>query len=408
MQAEMLRRGSAMTTVVFVHGTGVRKDAYDASFDRVTSGLGRVHGVAVAPCYWGHLGSALGAAGASIPEYDSTRELPGDVDPGAASDEEYAVALWGILYDDPLYELRVLALRGGVPAERPPGRLPPGAELARIGRQFKPTPEVQRLLDRGGIGDVFEASRLAVTNSASYRVALDGAPPALADYRAAVARAFIADACARVGRMGAPPAAARDAELRDEIEHVLIESLGGVERSIGGWVKGQLGGLVLRLGSRQVVRRRGAITDAAFPAAGDILLYQTRGDEIRAFIRQQVARAAPPRVLLSHSLGGIACVDLLAAEPMDVALLVTVGSQAPFLYEINALHSLPYGQALPDGFPPWVNLYDLRDVLSYVGAKVFPGRVTDVKVDNRQPFPAAHSAYWSNRAVWDTVAEALP
>ena len=183
----------------------------------------------------------------------------------------------------------------------------------------------------------------------------------------------------------------------------MIEALGGEQRSIGGWVKQQFCGLVYRLGTPYVERRRGAITDAAYPASGDILLYQARGKEIQNFIRQQVAAASAPRVLLAHSLGGIACVDLLVAEPLDIRLLVTAGSQAPFLYEINALQSLAFGEPLPAHFPKWLNFYDLRDFLSYKGEEIFRDRVKDVVVDNRQPFPVSHSAYWENKTVWETI-----
>ena len=110
-------------------------------------------------------------------------------------------------------------------------------------------------------------------------------------------------------------------------------------------------------------------------------------------------------LLLGHSLGGIACVDLLVREELpQVKLLVTVGSQAPFLHEINALPSLAYDQAMSEHFPPWLNIYDLRDFLSYVGGTVFPGRVQDVLVDSKQPFPESHSAYWSNPATWKAIS----
>jgi hypothetical protein len=46
---------------------------------------------------------------------------------------------------------------------------------------------------------------------------------------------------------------------------------------------------------------------------------------------------------------------------------VTLGSQSPFLYEIGALWSLPYGKGLPESFPRWLSVYDLADLLSYVG-----------------------------------------
>jgi pimeloyl-ACP methyl ester carboxylesterase len=166
---------------------------------------------------------------------------------------------------------------------------------------------------------------------------------------------------------------------------------------------------MLKRGVNYAQRHRGAISDAAYPFAGDILLYQGRGDQIRGVIREAIHRAVPPVVLLAHSLGGIASVDLLALEPLPVDLLITVGSQAPFLYEINALHSLAYGDPLPPHYPPrWLNIYDLRDLLSYRGEGLFPGRVTDVKVDNRQPFPDSHSAYWTNAQVWDTIVARLP
>src|SRR5206468_2655500 len=88
-----------MTSVVFVHGTGVRKDAYDESFDRVASELGKLANLSALPYYWGHLGSELHAGGASIPEYDSTRSLE-DLVGATVTDEEYSAYLWGILYED--------------------------------------------------------------------------------------------------------------------------------------------------------------------------------------------------------------------------------------------------------------------------------------------------------------------
>jgi hypothetical protein len=396
-----------MTTVIFVHGTGVREEAYEQSFEKADSVLGKLAGVTVKRCYWGHLGSALRAGGASVPEYDLTRAVE-DTDATTVTDEEYLVALWGILYEDPLYELRILAVRSGDVSEQAPPQLSSGAALAQRGQLFKITPGLRSLLERGGIFQEFEPARLAVTSSTAYDDALAEAQPPLGDYRAAVARALIAEAVLRVTRLRTLPPVARDARLRDETEQTLIEALGGEERSIGGWVKQQFCGLVFRLGTPYVERRRGAITEAAYPAAGDILLYQARGKEIRDFIRQQVAEAAGPRVILAHSLGGIACVDLLVAEPLDIQLLVTVGSQAPFLYEINALQSLNYGEPLPAHFAKWLNIYDLRDFLSYKGGKIFSGKVTDVPVDNRQAFPVSHSAYWENDDVWDVIAKELP
>jgi hypothetical protein len=141
----------------------------------------------------------------------------------------------------------------------------------------------------------------------------------------------------------------------------------------------------------------------------DILLYQTRGGQIRDFIQQQIEQAEPPVVLLAHSLGGIACVDLLVEQSLpQVALLITAGSQAPFMYEINALYSLEFGQQLPEHFPQWLNLYDKRDFLSYIGSKIFPRRVEDLEIDSKQPFPRSHSAYWENDTTWQAIIPRLP
>ena len=168
-------------------------------------------------------------------------------------------------------------------------------------------------------------------------------------------------------------------------------------------------GHALRLATVRARRLRGALTDAAHPSAGDVLLYQARGDRIRAFIAKQVATAAEPVVLLTHSLGGIATVDLLATRRLpSVRLLVTVGSQAPFLYEIGALSSLAHDDPLPAHMPAWLNIYDPDDLLSYVGAPLFPGQVEDVEVSNGQPFPQSHIAYWANPKVWDAIVSRLP
>jgi hypothetical protein len=92
----------------------------------------------------------------------------------------------------------------------------------------------------------------------------------------------------------------------------------------------------------------------------------------------------------------------------QVRLLVTVGSQAPFLYEIDALPSLRYGQPLPAHFPSWLNVYDLNDLLSYAAQGVFGDRAIDLELDSRQPFPASHSAYWDSRTMWEAIATRLP
>lgn len=91
----------------------------------------------------------------------------------------------------------------------------------------------------------------------------------------------------------------------------------------------------------------------------------------------------------------------------QVKSLITAGSQVPFLYEIDALQSLSYGERLPEYFPEWLNIYDTRDVLSYIGSGLFPGRITDKHIDNKLPFPESHGAYWQTEETWKVIFEFL-
>jgi len=144
-------------------------------------------------------------------------------------------------------------------------------------------------------------------------------------------------------------------------------------------------------------------------------MYLTRGDGIRGFIAQAIRAIEGPVVVVGHSLGGIASLEVLAAQHLaSVELLITVGSQAPYLYELNALPTLPFGSPLPNTVPRWVNVFDRRDLLAFTGSNVFPKRlelgepVEDREVDNRAPFPRSHSAYFGNQRFYDLLDEVLP
>jgi hypothetical protein len=404
-----------MPKLLFVHGTGVRRASYEQTLQLISAQVGSA--ADVLSCYWGDLGSRLGASGQSIPTYDTTR---GALDPGTAeiAAEEYPIVLWQALLLDPWYELQALALRPH--PVQPPFQQSQGEQLIEAARQLELDEQLQALLHRGSI-DVgqFEAARRELLVCQALRQALQDANNDLAEYRGAVARAWIAKAAQQTHNQsldntgeGSWPALVLDVSLRSETERLLIDALGGEERGITGWVMHNLS-WPLRWGFSQWgtnwgLNRRGAISDAAHPAAGDIMLYQARGEAIRARIRKHILASAEPVHLLAHSLGGVACVDLLATEALPVFQLITVGSQAPFLYEINALPSLPFGEPLPASMPPWLNLYDPRDFLSYIGASVFPGRVVDHQVDNRQAFPTSHSAYWWNPQAWEAILSTLP
>ena len=104
-------------------------------------------------------------------------------------------------------------------------------------------------------------------------------------------------------------------------------------------------------------------------------------------------------------------VDLLSrpdAPPVD--LLVTAGSQAPMLYAIDSLERLRRGDVQARPFTPWLNIYNRRDFLSFVAARIFPGvsSIRDEEVDPGVPFPESHSAYWYHDRVYQLIRDAWP
>jgi pimeloyl-ACP methyl ester carboxylesterase len=112
-------------------------------------------------------------------------------------------------------------------------------------------------------------------------------------------------------------------------------------------------------------------------------------------------RPKPPVILLAHSLGGVACVELMASPdaPSEVRGLITLGSQVPLIHEFGALSSLKEGLDLPLSFPRWLNFYDRNDFLSYVAGRVF-SRVRDVEVKSGLSFPKSHGGYFGCDDTW--------
>ncbi|MFD7244190.1 hypothetical protein [Streptomyces massasporeus] len=388
-----------MATVVFIHGTGVREPGFSKLAGRVAAGLTALReGLRIVPYYWGHThGATLAAGGASLPA------TPGALSRGPAGpdEEENAAAAWAALYADPYAELALAAAAAPQTVELAPGSLPPDqairARLAALAAQGdEPALELGPGLARAAT-DLAAHSLLGPAAGAL-------APEDLADLvaRSLTAR-VIADALDRDAPL-VPVGDSRDAAV-GRLAVALGAAPGGTERGVRS--------LALRVAgaaaSRAVERRRRALTEAAHPAAADILRYLSRGEAVRTDLRALIKGLEPPVALLGHSLGGIIALDTLISTPLpQVRLLVTAGSQGPFLYESGSLPSLEHPSPLPPHMPDWLNLYDPRDLLSYLGAGLFPGRVTDVPVDSRQPFPASHSAYWTNPEVYRHIVGRLP
>lgn len=393
-----------MGSVIFVHGTGVRRNSYDAIYSLIAKNIKKIQPNADLPrCFWGagH-GAKLNAGGESIPGY---LQRGGKGLPVGGDSADEAVALWSLLYYDPLYELRVLA-SGVQELHTPKFGDPPWADLRDKAQDFELSMPLRDLLTKAGLLESWEQAYKEVIASTECAAALETISDSAVGHRTAIARAAVARTTILAAARGIP---AVDGAVREEIIAHIVEGLGGSERGITFWFKKQAKALALNWLTGQGEEIRGALSDRAFPNAGDILLYQARGENIRRFVQEEISRASEPVTLLAHSLGGIACVDLLALENLPkVKLLVTVGSQAPFLYEIDSLVSLRFGEALPMYFPEWVNFYDPRDFLSYLGAGVFKGRVRDFEMQSNQPFPESHSAYWANPVFWQTLQSYLP
>jgi hypothetical protein len=393
-----------MSTVVFVHGTGVRREQYLRTFSVIEKRIQAARpDVTVTPCLWGDaLGARLQADGRSIPIYETTLALGGEL---PADDE---VVRWERLYDDPLFELKLLTLLPPDPTVNP-WTTGHGSAISDALATVRRAAEVQDALVTAGLAEVFDEAVSSVLKSDMFQDAVRRIGDLSEGLRDPVARAVVAEAIALCRQSGIDPLASTDPVVRDAAVRAVAAELGEDELGLGGWLTRQVFRFVAPLATSRVRDRRGAITLVTYPVPGDILVYQAAGRRIREFIAGVVEAATPPVVLLSHSLGGIACVDLLVERPLpQVELLVTVGCQAPFLYEIGALSSLEFGHPLPSHFPSWLNIYDLRDFLSYVGAGVFPDRVQDILVDSRLPFPQAHSGYWTNPTTWSAILPRVP
>lgn len=411
-----------MTTVIFVHGTGVRETEhskeYSQTFETIKAKIRTQRlDIEVIPCLWGNdFGAKLAAKGMSIYRYDETLAI-------TKESEDKEIVLWAQLYQNPLYELELLALKPqkGQSASVFSTEDTPGDELHAHVQALTAEGKYQPILTEAGIASIFIEARNEVIKSSAYnQIKRHVSKESFSEYSNAVARAIVATAIFIAQARELYPPILTDANLRDKVVEKISLALSEEELGVGSWVLGKIGGLASHHLTNYVEKKRGDVTNKISPMPCDILLYQTRGEKIRDFIETKIrdaSKASPPVVLIAHSLGGIACVDLLVEKlkeqkPLeDVKLLITAGSQAPFLYEINALYSLEFGEPLPEKFPKWLNFYDQRDFLSYTAGKIFnqPNqRIQDVEIVSRLPFPQSHGAYWTNSTTWTTIFQELP
>ncbi|MDM5177451.1 hypothetical protein PO883_09635 [Massilia sp. DJPM01] len=395
--------------LLFVHGTGVRKVGYDAAFELACKQAAKYElGVTVEGCSWGEsVGAKLSKDGASIPTYGTTRSA-------GPSPEDEQLALWDLSLQDPTFELGMLSASARrTPDDRPPNAEEPGTALLK---RFSQLPDanglVQRLKELGlyeiappdeAVRPILPEAVDAVQASPAYKAARKSGAAGTPEHRHALARAAIASILQAALNAGLP---VPGGEVRDELEEDIRRLLDNDTYGVLDFILSPLAGLAANAATWHVKRKRKSIMDAAFPVAGDILLYQARGAVVRTFIRAELEKFENDDVtIMAHSLGGIAAVETLIETPApNVRQLVTFGSQAAFFHEIGALATLKPGADLPAGFPAWLNFYDLNDPLSYIANGIFKA-ARDCRVESKASFPASHSAYLHSEVMWKEVAK---
>lgn len=422
-----------MATLVFVHGIGVRDSQYPAVWPHVRDGIAAVRPtLATQFCFWGDICGAHLADRSGHGASTSAEPWPSDRG-GDTSGGDAEMALWACLYADPLWELTVLAAEASEgSANFGPRTAPGGAVLRRraealrerasgVGHQpddagdewTRRREAADRHLADAGLREVFPLAMKNILVSPAALECLARAHVLGMRINAAVARACIAESVRLAGGADAVPL---DRERLTQLVAGVNAALGGVGMSIGS----RLMELALTLVRPHIVdmltpvthlavAARQPLTRAVTPYVGDVMVYLSRGDALRDTIADAVATIPPPVYLLAHSLGGIACFDLLAKNRLpNVKLLVTVGTQVAYLYSVDALPSLRRGES-PSRLPRWVNVYDPRDLLSFPAQPVFGEElVRDLPLESGMPFPMAHSAYFGRRQLYAMLDREVP
>ena len=386
-----------MTTLLFIHGTGVREPQYSTTLARIKAGFRSEHAeVDVQSCYWGEIGAELHACGKSFyfdpPEdHDEAEESAGDRGRVLVPEEEKDLARWARLTDDPLYEVRLRRIapaRGG-----PYGGVMKQRMLGLLANQ-----ELADQLAAEGLTEVFAAAVTWLSTSDEFISVLgNSTAPKDGNTERMLSRALVARCLATLAESGVDLVG----ERRDKLVLAVQRGFGAADFGPLDPVGNVAKNIAFRAAGPSLRRRR----HAAIKQLADILLYQAHGNPIRGFVKDRIQELDDDRVvLLAHSLGGVIAFDLLAGERASgldqVRMLITVGSQVPLLYELRALScGVNFGTALPDSFKArWVNVYDRRDLLAYAGRELFGRSCQDIPLDTKTPFPTAHGAYWDKKS----------
>jgi len=391
-------------TLLFVHGTGTREAGYNMTLGRIQEGAATyLPEVPVVGVPWYTLRTDYpDLVEKTLPVSGSRSAVDEDADP--------TITAWQLLVEDPRFELKVMAQGVRAPAAAVTiGNLSASQQLVealgRLSAEGKPL---------GGFGpDEFRAATQGIGSAPELREAASRVPddevPTLAE---AASRAVVGElfAAHRQDPPGTQPRAMLIAAERDALVEAIYQDLAGSSRGLRSWLLERLA----RLGTGVGRIARGGLTDLSVGFFSDVFFYERRGERIRSMIGEALTdpKPEPPLVLIGHSLGGIASVDLLSsASPPNVDMLVTVGSQAPLLFAMNALGTLEPPNRNQVAVERWLNVFDRNDLISFRASEIFTdteGKVADHEVSSGQPFPMSHGAYFVNPALWQLVAAHWP
>jgi hypothetical protein len=409
-----------MDTLLFIHGTGVRREGFDATMKKLRSGLDRggLAHVGLEGVNWGE------TLGANVTKEDIDAVLPSTRTRALLDEGDWEAALWSELMSDPLTEMRLASLRQDVTLN-PAAPVLPGQPPATVDLDTKFARLKQTLADplpgEVGAAQIRVAADWVQGQQATRDAAARSSPMDEEYLVAATARAIVAKALVNLrGEPGAGPSALYLISARTALVDAVRLALSPATKGVFGWLFDRVRDFAAAKATAVGRNRRDGLMNLVSPGIGDILLYQRRGNDILAVIEKravELAEKSDRLVVLGHSLGGIMLVDLLSLMEEDirrrVKLLVTAGSQSPILFKFDALGTLRPKTPMPAGllYTPWLNVYDRNDFLSFCAARAFPGIVTgitDFEVDCGVPFPEAHSAYFSLDGFYGKLAEMWP
>lgn len=415
-----------MGTIVMVHGAGVRAAGIKQLRQQVTAGIAGVDALAgyiLEMCEYGpNVGAAPAGVAETLPKEITARAIGAE-----PSEDELEAARWSLLFDDPLFELRLAGVR--LPAASTGvvigGPLPSEQSRQAILR-LATMPELPPA-ESGITREAFADAVGAVANSPELRDAASAVgSPNDADLVAISARAIAATIIApyRLSEPGTQPPMVANGTVRDAFVDAVADRIVALsERSlVSDWLKKSIAGFVAKRATAIGVEHRLAAQQGASPVVADVVHYLRRPVDMADFVRRSLASATPPVVAVGHSLGGIILVDVLSMpDHPRVDLLVTVGSQSPILFAYDALgrprngdaSRQPYAADRPP-FTPWLNIYNRNDFVSFKAGDIFRNElsaptldIVDAELHLPHSFPDAHGDYWTDKRTFEFIGDRL-